>query len=841
MTDDYATALSQALDKKVNPAKYADPTLTEDEQAVWDAVMNIVLPEGIEGIQAGLFKTKEVDSNEAGDAYFLLQGSSYKTLTAYGLKDVAGDDDPDDGVDSGCFANWTTLESVELYGDTESIGDYAFKGCTKLKNVTVPDTVSEMGLIPFTGCSELSDVNFQGSSHFTCDNSIIYKLDSSGNKYELIEYLEGRKSGSITSSETEGLKSIAEEAFMGTNVSFVDLSSSLVEQIPERAFANCEKLIQVILPNSVSTVESEAFTGCPNLQRITVPGMYTRFRVDALDTSGDDRPDDLVFVCNEDSVAEEYAKTYGFEVDTNGMNISYRVEFRDWDGTELKVEYVIMGQDATPPENPTRSGYDFVGWSEDYTGIKKDMTIYAMYETEDPNAKKVTVTFYDDDQTTVLYTRSVTIGQVVELPTDPTKDGYTFIGWIGDVTAAITQPTSFYAKWEEIDGRYVVQFIDYDGTVLSKQLVEPGEAPIEPKSPTRDGYTFEGWLPSDFSSITKDTDIYATYTKNGSSGSDDSSGGGSSSDDSTGDTSASGSDTTTTTSKLYTLTVQNGSGSGSYVAGSQPIVVANDPASGQEFSYWTIDPTDTTMSSKTLSAAVVTMPEENVTVTAHYTTKTGSSTVSGNASSYSSGNKTSGTSGVVSNGTTVVIDKNGLSNTGVVSATVKGSSDNFTIKITESSTASEAVLKALQAEYGDVSNIKYFPMDISLYDSTGTTKITDTTGLSISITLPLPDSLITYAGNNKVAGVVNDKLDKLTPKFTTIDGVACVTFTAEHFSPYVIYVDTDNLTSTMVADSTPKTGDGIHPKWFLSIGLACMAVVLFMKKDKRTSAKVGVA
>jgi LPXTG-motif cell wall-anchored protein len=45
----------------------------------------------------------------------------------------------------------------------------------------------------------------------------------------------------------------------------------------------------------------------------------------------------------------------------------------------------------------------------------------------------------------------------------------------------------------------------------------------------------------------------------------------------------------------------------------------------------------------------------------------------------------------------------------------------------------------------------------------------------------------------------------------------------------------------MVADNTPKTGDGIHPKWFLSIGLACMAVVLFMKKDKRTSANVGVA
>lgn len=863
MTDDYASALYRAIDKKTRPANYTDPTLTEDEQAIWDAVMHIELPEGIEGIKAGLFKEKEVDSNEAGDAYFLLEDSTYKTLTAYGLKDVAGDEDKDDNVDSGCFANWTTLEKVELYGDTESIGDYAFKGCEHLNSVTVPDTVQEMGLIPFTGCPELDYVNFQGSDYFTCDNSIIYQLDSAGNKEKIIEYLEGRASGSVTASETKGVKEIAEEAFKNTKVAFADFSDSEIEVVPERAFQNCDKLIQVILPNSVKTVLPEAFNMCPNLMRLTVPGMYTNFRSTAVDTVTDPnadpetkRPENLVFVTNEDSLAAEYARTYDFIVDPNGMNISYKVVFEDWDGTVLKTEYVVMGKDATPPADPVREGYTFIGWSKDYTGVTSDLTVVAKYETEDPNAKKVTVTFYDDDQKTVLATKSVTIGQVVELPPDPVKEGYTFIGWIGDVTAKIYQPTSFYAKYEEIDGRYVVQFIDYDGTVLSKQLVEPGEAPIEPKSPTRDGYTFSGWLPADFSSITKDTDIYATYTANSGSG-DSGEGGGNGSGGSgsggsggagtggnssgSGDTSGTGGNGSTTSSKLYTLTVQNGSGSGSYVAGSQPIVVANDPASGKEFAYWSIDPTDTKIASKTLTATVITMPESDVTVTAHYQAATGSSSGGGAVATNTSTSPTGNSGGSVSSGTTVVIDKNGLSNTGVVSATVKGSSDKFTIKVTESSEASEAVVKALQAEYGDISNIKYFPMDISLYDSTGTKKITDTTGLSVSITLPIPDSLTGYGGNNKVAGVVNNKLDKLSTKFTTIDGVPCVTFTAEHFSPYVIYTDTSNLNASMISDRTPKTGDGIHPKWFLSIGLACVAAVLFLKRDKRSLQKVRTA
>jgi len=123
-------------------------------------------------------------------------------------------------------------------------------------------------------------------------------------------------------------------------------------------------------------------------------------------------------------------------------------------------------------------------------------------------------------------------------------------------------------------------------------------------------------------------------------------------------------------------------------------------------------------------------------------------------------------------------------------------------------------------------------MDISLYDATGTKKITDTTGLTVTITLPLPDSLIAYAGNNRVANVASDgRLNRLTPKFTTVNNVSCVTFTADHFSPYVIYVDTQNLSAGLVSDDTPKTGDGIHPKWFLSIGLACVSFVFFMQKD----------
>ena len=217
-------------------------------------------------------------------------------------------------------------------------------------------------------------------------------------------------------------------------------------------------------------------------------------------------------------------------------------------------------------------------------------------------------------------------------------------------------------------------------------------------------------------------------------------------------------------------------------------------------------------------------------VTANYVKNPNAGTGSGGSGSSGGGTIVSGNEHKY--GTTVVIDKNGLSNTGVVSVTIKGSSDNFVLKIEEDPDATEAIMRALMEEYGSLDGIKYFPMDITLYDSTGKTQIRDTSGLSINITLPLPDSLIDYAGNNKIAAVVGDELEILSPKFTTIDGVACITFTAEHFSPYVIYVDSGNLSASGNIDKAPQTGDMVHPKWFLSAGLFLLAMALFLKKDK---------
>ncbi len=386
------------------------------------------------------------------------------------------------------------------------------------------------------------------------------------------------------------------------------------------------------------------------------------------------------------------------------------------------------------------------------------------------------------------------------------------------------------------EDEHSVTFLNWDFSELYRTRVKDG-ASVRPfletqTEPSRSGYKFVGWATitngATLDVITADTIFIAQFN---SKGGNNGNGNGNVSGNGSGNGNGNGSgDGNGNGSKMHTVTVINGSGSGSYIEGADVVIAANNPPTGYQFKDWTVNTNNATLASNRVAATTFKMPAGDVRVTANYEkSKSSGSSVSGNGSGGSSSSNKNNNN---NSGTKVVITRPGISDTDLASAKVNGSKDGFIVKISETAEATAAVEQALTNKYGSLDNIRYAAMDISLYDSTGTNKITDTTGYTIDITIPIPDVLREYAGNNKTAAVVNAQLENLAPKFTTIDGVPCVTFRATHFSPYTVYVDTGNLTVGGL-DSTPKTGDGIHPKWFLAIGLACLSVVMFMKKDKK--------
>ena len=185
----------------------------------------------------------------------------------------------------------------------------------------------------------------------------------------------------------------------------------------------------------------------------------------------------------------------------------YTVTFVDWSGTTLKTQpNVPYGSDATPPSNPTRTGYTLTGWSPSYKSVQGNLTTTAQY-----TINVYTVTWADWDGR-VIKTENVKYGEsaVGPIPANPSRTGYTFNGWPA-LPTNVTSNTTITAQYTVI--YYPVTFVDWNGTVIKTQQVAYGSAATPPANPTRTGYTFTGWS-SGYSNITGNLTVTAQYTIN---------------------------------------------------------------------------------------------------------------------------------------------------------------------------------------------------------------------------------------------------------------------------------------------------------------------------------------
>lgn len=619
------------------------------------------------------------------------------------------------------------------------------------------------------------------------------------------------------------------------NDRITSLTLNSVKYLPDYAFYSCERLSSLSLGKDLTEMGDAPFTGC--------------LRLSSIGSTNDNFIcyNGIVYSTNEDG-------TYNIVevLSSRGQLVgSQKIKATDEDPNLANVSCVLPGAF----ENcDSITGIDFRGMN-----LLKEIPDNCFKDCDRLNQvilpDNITSIGHNAFEGCMEGTELVCYGTEVFLP----ADAFGSFGTSGYVNSkrVISYADSAVRKaardigadvTEVLDDKVKVQFYDYDGRELSKLLyVNVGSSlALEdiPADPVRAGYTFAGWN-KPLTNITTDMVIIATYKQETTpvdpssiSGNDSGNSGNNNNNNNNNNnpSNPSGDSGQGTTDKvtLYTLTVTNGNGSGSYAAGATVIITCTNPPAGQTFDKWVPTTDDLGIASVNVAATTLTMPAHEASVTATF--KKAPSDNSGSGSGNGSGKNNNGgnNNNQNPNGTYVIISKPGISNTGLASATVSGSSDNYIVRITETAAATAAVEKALTNEYGSLENIRYSAMDISLYDSTGSTKITDTSGLSINITIPIPDVLTAYAGNNKAAAVYNEKLEKLTPKFTTIDGVPCITFTATHFSPYTIYVDASNIAPGTI-DVTPKTGDWFGPKWFLVIGLAGMSIALFFVKDKKVA------
>jgi uncharacterized repeat protein (TIGR02543 family) len=218
-----------------------------------------------------------------------------------------------------------------------------------------------------------------------------------------------------------------------------------------------------------------------------------------------------------------------------GTNIS-----SEFSTTEMSVTleanetrtYTFPTKHSTPiTEGPARVDA-YVGYSVDTTG-EASLTRYLSqggWVGASPVNPQIalqgsphTLTF-DTAGGSVVSEMTYNLGDVVESPTSPTKNGYTFEGWEPSVPSIMpAEDLAVTATWTP--NTYVLSFNTNGGNTIASRNQTFQAAVNFPDTPTKSGYTFSGWnsasdgegtlYESDETyQVAGDTTLYAQWTTN---------------------------------------------------------------------------------------------------------------------------------------------------------------------------------------------------------------------------------------------------------------------------------------------------------------------------------------
>ena len=130
------------------------------------------------------------------------------------------------------------------------INDYAFYDCDQITEIKISDNVTSIGENAFSYCDGLKKVTI---------SDVVTNIDS--------------RAFDMCSVESAILPASAIRAVVNSQIKEIVITSG--ETIPNGAFSDCEELIKVTLPDSVTSISDYAFDKCSGLTSITIPDSVT--------------------------------------------------------------------------------------------------------------------------------------------------------------------------------------------------------------------------------------------------------------------------------------------------------------------------------------------------------------------------------------------------------------------------------------------------------------------------------------------------------------------------------------------------------------------------------------
>ncbi len=250
-------------------------------------------------------------------------------------------------------------------------------------------------------------------------------------------------------------------------------------------FLYCGGLTFIAIPESVTSIGERAFTGCSGLRHIYC-------YAEEVPNTGSDAFEEVNSRVAKLHVpptsVEAYSTTEPWSSFKNIVAIESYVLTYMVDGEEYKTYPITEGKPIVPEEEPTKEGYTFSGWSE----IPDRMPAEDVVVTGSFSINSYTITYIVDGEEyktdTLEYNAAITPEEI------PVKEGCTFSGWneIPETMPAhdVTVTGTFGAN------PCTIVFNTDGGNPILSLFGEAGSEVTPPDDPTREGYTFLGWEPA---------------------------------------------------------------------------------------------------------------------------------------------------------------------------------------------------------------------------------------------------------------------------------------------------------------------------------------------------------
>lgn len=355
-------------------------------------------------------------------------------------------------------------ESVTVSGTSENPTQLNIKNSILYNGTNY--TVTEIGYQAFWGCNTLTEV--------TLPNTV-----------DEIGYQAFCKCSNLTNvTIPEGVKKIGQAAFYGcSQLTSITIPSTIKNM--DEAFSGNTALSHVTLTEGISKISSMAFKGCTGLTEIKVP-----MSVDQICPNAFNGCTGLTSVTLEKGIRT--ININAFKNCTNLSDVKYNGYKTDWD----RVTVNTTGNDTltSKVQYLCDINFDLNGGTINGSGTMAKQTVYS-------NEKLGTAKCYQNDQTFVV-------------PSDPVREGYTFLGWYAqdETTPANLEEyiardnITFTANWTQKEEKvtYTLSLLGGIAKVNGKDTTinDNGDITIEKgatvevtfdKSILSDAQTFDQW------------------------------------------------------------------------------------------------------------------------------------------------------------------------------------------------------------------------------------------------------------------------------------------------------------------------------------------------------------